>query len=143
MATLPALRFPARISALAALLTFARHSLTDTAFAQESAKRIELVLEELFTNTVTHGYGGECDRPIWVGFDIQPTLLSISYSDEAPPYDPLQHDVDLNFDRDARPSGGLGILLARRFADRMDYRYASGRNVLTLMFDPPARTANS
>lgn len=138
MATIPARRFPARMSALPALLAYACYCLADTAFARQPARRIELVLEELFTNTVTHGYGGECDRPIWVELDIQPSLLSIGYSDEAPPYDPLQHDTDLDFDETSRPAGGLGILLARRFADRMDYRYAGGRNMLTLMFDPPA-----
>lgn len=126
------------MSALPALLAYARHCLADTMFSKLSSGRIELVLEELFTNTVMHGYGGECDRPVWVGFDIQPSLLSISYSDEAPPYDPLQHDSDLDYDKASRPTGGLGILLARRFADRMDYRYGSGRNVLTLLFDPPA-----
>lgn len=126
------------MSALSGLLAFARQCLADTAFVPKSSGRIELVLEELFTNTVTHGYGGECDRPVWVGFDAQSDTLLITYSDEAPPYDPLQHDTDLDFDRAARPSGGLGILLARRFADRMDYRYASGRNVLTLIFDRPA-----
>lgn len=139
MSTFSARRFPARMSALSTLLAYARHCLADTPYAQHPAGRIELVLEELFTNTVTHGYGGECDRPIWVGFDVQPSQLAISYSDESPPYDPLQHDVDLDFDRAARPTGGLGILLARRFADRMEYRYASGRNVLTLLFDPPDR----
>lgn len=126
------------MSTLPALLAYARHCLAGSPFANQSSGRIELVLEELFTNTVMHGYGGECDRPIWVGFDVQPTLLSISYSDEAPPYDPLQHDTDLDYDKASRPAGGLGILLARRFADRMDYRYGGGRNVLTLIFDPPA-----
>lgn len=126
------------MSALPALLAYARHCLSDTAFGHHRAERIQLVLEELFTNTVSHGYGGECDRPVWVGFELQPSELSISYSDEAPPYDPLQHDTDLDFDQTSRPAGGLGILLARRFADRMDYRYGSGRNVLTLSFDRPA-----
>lgn len=126
------------MSALPALLTYARHCLAASAFANQKMERIELVLEELFSNTVFHGYGSECDRPVWVGFDLQPSQLSISYSDEAPPYDPLQHDTDLDFDQASRPAGGLGILLARRFADRMDYRYGSGRNVLTLIFDRPA-----
>ena len=125
------------MSALPALLAYTKHCLADTQFASQAANRIELVLEELFTNSVMHGYGGECDRPIWVGFDIQSSLLSISYSDEAPPYDPLQHDTDLDYDKASRPTGGLGILLARRFADRMDYPYGSGRNTLTLIFDTP------
>lgn len=137
MPTAPARRFAARMSTLPAVLAYARHCLAHTEFAHEPAGRIELVLEELFTNTVMHGYGGESDRPVWLGIEIAPALLSITYSDEAPPYDPLQHDTDLEHEKESRAPGGLGILLARQLADRMDYRYAGGRNVLTLVFDPP------
>lgn len=139
MSTAPNRRFPARMSALPGVLAYARSALAGTPFEPHGANRVELVLEELFTNTVMHGYGGDSDRSVWLRFDCEPTALAIEYIDEAPPYDPLQHRADLEFEREARPAGGLGILLARRLADRVDYRYADGRNVLTLRFDAPVR----
>lgn len=128
MSTAPNRRFPARMSALPGVLAYARGALAGTPFEPHGANRIELVLEELFTNTVVHGYGGDSDRSVWLRFDCDPTALAIEYVDAAPPYDPLQHRADLEFEREAR-----------QLADRVDYRYADGRNVLTLRFDAPVR----
>jgi len=31
--------------------------------------KVLLIVEELFTNTVTHGYGGESESPVWLAFE--------------------------------------------------------------------------
>lgn len=131
------LRFAARMDSLTPFLAYTRHCIDAASLKEPVAGRIELVLEELFTNTVKHGYGRECDESIWLRIERRDATMTVEYSDAAPPYDPMQHHADLDFDAADRPEGGLGILIARRLSDRMAYRYAAGRNVLAMEFDIP------
>jgi anti-sigma regulatory factor (Ser/Thr protein kinase) len=126
------------MASLTPILAYTRHCIAEAALREPVAGRIELVLEELFSNTVMHGYGRECDESAWLRIERRDRTMLVEYSDAAPPYDPMQHRVDLDLDKEDRPEGGLGILIARRLADRMDYRYAAGRNVLIMEFDIPA-----
>lgn len=137
MSTHIPLRFAARMASLTAILAYTRHCIDAAALKEPVAGRIELVLEELFTNTVMHGYRQECDESVWLRIEQRGTTMRVEYSDAAPPYDPMQHEADLDLDKAERPAGGLGILIARRLSDRMDYRYAGGRNVLDMEFDIP------
>lgn len=132
------IRLAARMTSLTAILAYTRHSIAAAALKEPVAGRIELVLEELFTNTVVHGYRRECDASVWLRIERRDQTMLVEYSDAAPPYDPMQHHADLDLDKEDRPEGGLGILIARRLSDRMDYRYAAGRNVLNMEFDIPS-----
>jgi serine/threonine-protein kinase RsbW len=51
--------------------------------------RLILVLEELFTNTVTHGYPAGSEGPIWIAFAQRADLIEVTYEDAGPPFDPL------------------------------------------------------
>jgi Histidine kinase-like ATPase domain len=51
--------------------------------------RLVLVLEELFTNTVTHGYPAGSEGPIWIAFAQRADLIEVTYEDAGPPFDPL------------------------------------------------------
>jgi anti-sigma regulatory factor (Ser/Thr protein kinase) len=126
--------FSARMSTLPALLAHARRRLQAADIPRDVVDRIELVLEELFTNSGVHGYGGSADTLVWL--DVQPgkTAVRLVYADAAPPYDPLRHEADLEYCNEDRAAGGLGVLLARRLADEIEYRFVDGRNVLTLCF---------
>lgn len=97
-------------------------------------RRIELALEELFTNTVQHGYGGDCESPVWLRTSHSPAGFCVTYEDAAAAYNPLDHQVDLDHSGCARPPGGLGVHLVRCLPDDIVYRRDGGRNVVTLLF---------
>ena len=88
--------------------------------------RLNVVLEELFVNTVLHGYRGDCDAPVWISLEAQPDVLQVTYEDTAPPFNPFAYVVQ------TRKVGGLGVLLARELAATRDYAYLFGRNRLRL-----------
>ena len=46
--------------------------------------RLVLVLEELFTNTVTHGYPAGSEGPIWIAFSRRVDLIEVTYEDAGP-----------------------------------------------------------
>ena len=128
----------ARLSELRSLRRFVEGFFTGAGLAHDDCLRVNLVLEELFTNSVRHGYRGECDAPIWVSLRAAPGKLHVTYEDSAPPFNPY---VGLpEFEPEAtlrsRRIGGLGVLLTRRLAQSRDYAYLYGRNRIRLEFLP-------
>ncbi len=122
----------ARFSELPALLSY----LVEAAqgMTGETLLRASLAVEELFTNSIHHGYGGESDRPVWLAVECLPAGLRIHYADAASPFDPLTGDPAglVGDDHVTRRVGGLGRVLIRDMAQASRYRYADGRNEVTL-----------
>jgi serine/threonine-protein kinase RsbW len=100
------------------------------------ALRLTLVVEELFTNSVTHGYGFECDEPIEIALSAAASEIALLYEDAAPPYDPLAPHAaapdHLQATVESRPVGGLGVHLVRELAAGATYAREGGRNRLRL-----------
>ena len=64
--------FAARMTALPATATFIDAFCARNGLASADALRLTLVVEELFTNSVVHGYGGDSDAPIEVSLAAAP-----------------------------------------------------------------------
>jgi serine/threonine-protein kinase RsbW len=100
------------------------------------ALRLTVIVEELFTNTVEHGYGGESGAPIRIALSVAVDELALFYEDAAPRYDPLgrlsgaQSDLDAAIE--SRPIGGLGIELVRQLTESARYVHEDGWNRLWL-----------
>ncbi len=131
------------MSALAELLACARSACADACLEQPMVRRIELALEELFTNTVRHGYCRECDSPVWLEAIACPGELRLVYQDAAPAFDPLQYLPEPDPSCLDRAPGGLGLHIARCLADAMAYQRIGDRNVITLVFTPAGPTRGS
>jgi len=104
------------------LEAFCSHSGVD----RSRCLRLNVVLEELFVNTVSHGHRGDCDAPVWITLEAGPQAVQVTYEDTAPPFNPLVHTVETG------KVGGLGVLLARELAAAREYAYIFGRNRLRL-----------
>lgn len=129
--------FPARFASVAATAAFALEFCTRHGVALPAAQRLRLVIEELFTNSIRHGYRGECDAPIRIALAIGGGRVTLQYEDSAPPFDPLAHlstpSAKAVAPVDVATEGGLGIHLVGRSAQDADYRYENGRNRLRLV----------
>ena len=127
--------FPARFAAVADTADFASTFCERNGFSPQIASRLRLILEELFTNSIRHGYRAESASAIRIELDVWDGCPSIVYEDSAPPYDPLTrlpapgHDASV----DAPPGDGLGIVLIGKLADRVSYAYRNGHNRLSLV----------
>ena len=129
--------FHARLAELRAMRAFLERFCDSCAVGSDSCLRLNLVLEELFTNTVRHGYGGDCDAPVWVSLARDPGGVSLVYEDTAPPFNPYRKLPSLAPDSTAeiRKLGGLGVLLTKKLASTRDYAYLFGRNRIRLTFE--------
>lgn len=99
---------------------------TRVALAREGCLRLNLVLEELFTNTVRHGHRGDTDAPVWITLEATPQSVQLTYEDTGAAFNPLGHRVQMG------KVGGLGVLLARELSASGDYAYLFGRNRIRL-----------
>ena len=100
---------------------------------------IQLISEELFINSIKHGYGkGRSDGPIWLTLLPQPEGAVLVYEDEAPRFDPFvdSPEADTESGVEDRAVGGLGIHLMKVLSQTASYRRHDDRNVITLVFGP-------
>jgi anti-sigma regulatory factor (Ser/Thr protein kinase) len=126
--------FHARLSELGGVRTFVESFCGETAIPREHCLRLNLVLEELFVNSVRHGHRAESERPVWMTLDRRPDSVQVTYEDTAPPFNPYARLPATPPDTtiEMRKIGGLGLLLTKELAATRDYSYIFGRNRIRL-----------
>jgi serine/threonine-protein kinase RsbW len=120
---------------LTRLQAFAEEFAHECSLPDDERSRLLIILDELFTNAVTHGHG-----PHSAGGSITVTLgwstgrVRISFVDDGLPFDPLAFAMpNLDTAEEERPIGGLGIHIVRSLVHQARYRRADGRNHLYLV----------
>jgi anti-sigma regulatory factor (Ser/Thr protein kinase) len=106
--------------------------------------RLRLAVDEITTNVAHHGYGdaeGVIDLSGWMDND----RVWVRIEDDAPPFDPRQHDPSprLAAGPAQREAGGLGLFLARKGVDEFGYDRIRGRNRNTLVICRGATTTGA
>jgi len=141
MANAPLARFPAKMDSLAEIRTLVEGACATAGIAREACLKILLIVEELFTNTVLHGYRGESESPVWLALAVGESGLILHYEDAAPSHNPFGE-----FRPEAtavlvaqQPVGGLGLKLIRSLAKDASYSREGGRNLIRIIFSAPAR----
>lgn len=94
--------------------------------------RLVLVIEELFTNTIKHGYCEESNRQVVISLDLQDGLAVLDYRDQAPPFDPIGTVVQLPADRAPSEVGGMGLRLIQSLGLQAQYARENGWNIVHL-----------
>ncbi len=122
-------RFPARMAALDDVLTHVATICRQAGLVGDGKIKATLIIEELFINTVRHGYRQDGEQPVWISAHGDHHSLHLIYQDEAPPFNPL----NLPIDQPPADLGGWGIKLIANLANNR-YHYENGRNTLTLTF---------
>jgi serine/threonine-protein kinase RsbW len=124
----------ARLEDLPELLSFVDHECARGGVPQDAAFALRLAAEEAFVNIVRHAYTGGAG-PVRSSLTRDDQGITITFTDEAPPFDP--RDVpppDLDAELADRREGGLGLHLIRQLMDEVHYRYRAGAgNTLELV----------
>jgi serine/threonine-protein kinase RsbW len=129
--------FLARLQMLHDALDFAAAFAALKGLSERDVLRLQLVIEELFTNTIMHGYGKECDEPIEIALAAGPGRITVHYEDAAAGYDPARALATsrerLSEPLEQRPVGHLGVHLVAAIVDDMRYARIGGRNQLQVL----------
>jgi serine/threonine-protein kinase RsbW len=126
--------FPARMDAFLRVAAFLEEACAATLGAEDSLK-VRLIVEELFTNTIKHGYGQDCDQPVIITITGRDGEVALTYEDTAPPYNPFSvvRAPDESATVEQRPVGGMGVVLIAHMARHVEYCYSQGRNRISLV----------
>ncbi|MCX7181156.1 MAG: ATP-binding protein [Candidatus Methylopumilus sp.] len=92
-----------------------------------------LILEELYTNTITHGASDGLDVFIEINLGIDKDELIMTYKDNGIPFNVLElPEPDLNASIENREVGGLGVHYVKALTDSVEYEYVEKHNVLKM-----------
>jgi len=129
--------FPARMAMLAETAAFVESFCERHGVSRDDALRITLIVEELFTNTIAHGFSGDSDTLIGIGLTRGGAHVEVSYEDRAPAHDPTEQlrssPASLGAPLEERPIGGLGMHLIGQLSTSARYAYEGGVNRLWLV----------
>lgn len=95
----------------------------------DALSRLQLIVEELFINTISHGHRGDSDDRVLIRLLPATDGITLHYEDGAPPFDPTR---PLAQTIDPEVPGGLGLSLIRGMSKSQRYRHQNGRNITEL-----------
>jgi sigma-B regulation protein RsbU (phosphoserine phosphatase) len=99
----------------------ARHNLQ-----QETIQKINIVFDELLTNTISYAYQDELVHEIEIKIRCSREKLIVTIMDDGTPYNPFdQTGPDTSLSLEVREIGGLGIHLVKLLVDDYHYEYKS------------------
>ncbi|HEX4333309.1 MAG TPA: ATP-binding protein [Usitatibacter sp.] len=126
--------FPSRLDQWRNARAFVDGFCEGAGVSRQYCLKANLVLEELFLNTVKHGNRGGSDAPVWITLSASGGELSLTYEDRAGPFNPFSQATRemLEALAETRREGGLGVLLAHGLTATADYAYLFGRNRIRL-----------
>ena len=140
--------FERRIDAIPALVEFTAGAFAHLGLDPQLLPRVDLAVEELFTNMVKYGRGS--DAAVKVRLQAVEGGVDLTLIDrDVEPFDITRApEVDVRAPIEAREPGGLGLHLIRRMADSVEYEYTAPtrQSRITVRFTsaarwgPPART---
>ena len=124
----------ATLDNLNAVLSFVDGQMEQAGCSPKLMTQVDLAVEEIFVNIARYAYHPEAgDARIRCETEGDPFRIIVGFADWGRPFNPLdQQDPDVTLDAERRQVGGLGILMAKKLMDDIQYEYRDGQNILTL-----------
>jgi serine/threonine-protein kinase RsbW len=96
--------------------------------------KLETAVDEACSNVIEHAYGSDVTKEVSVRATLDDQILEITVTDTGIGFDPSTvEQKGLDKLMRGRKSGGLGMLLMRKFMDTVDYSISSDRNELRMV----------
>ncbi len=124
----------ATIDSLDIILEKLEEMLDDREFSPKSMMQMHVAIEELFVNIAHYAYPEDAPGKADIDMDIDSdNVVTMVFRDSGQPYNPLaKEDPDVTLSAEERDIGGLGIFMAKKSLDSMEYEYVNNQNVLTI-----------
>jgi serine/threonine-protein kinase RsbW len=125
--------FDAQIVHLPLMLRWIREKLRDLPITHSEKNKLEVVSEEILVNIIHYAYQDKIGK-IEILWTEQKPLVHIRFKDFGAPFNPLVNEKPpiKSLSVDSKDIGGLGIFFIKNLVDKIEYRYESGANILTV-----------
>ena len=105
----------------------------DHELASQIAYAVNLAIDEILTNTISHGYDDDETHRIELIVCLEGEALVVVIVDDSRALDPsLAGEQDFEATAENPALDGLGLFLVHQMMDGVDYRRRDGCNVVTL-----------
>lgn len=135
-------RLPADVTAIGPMADALAHWAGEAGVPRAVVQRLHLVLDELITNSVMHGFGPTPPAQAVIEVDVTPAPaeLQVCLRDNARAFNPLSlQAADTTLALDEREPGGLGVHFVRTLTHNLRYQRQGEVNELrfSLALTPP------
>lgn len=118
------------------VLSFIKYNLINYTISQKYSLQLELAIEEIFINIVS--YSNSDNVKILCDIDDENEdknlIVKLKFLDKGIKFNPLEKkDPNLKVSIEDKPIGGLGIFLAKKNTDKIEYEYVNNTNCLTII----------
>lgn len=117
------------------VLDYVNSELQAAGFPQKQIVRVDIAVEEIFCNVADYAYH-PTEGSVIIRCAIekkQHTKAIIEFVDCGTPYNPLEkEEPNTKLLTEERNVGGLGIYMAKKMMDSMEYHYEDGKNFLII-----------
>ncbi|MBQ5630681.1 MAG: SpoIIE family protein phosphatase, partial [Ruminococcus sp.] len=125
----------AKVERLSEVNAFLEEQLDASEFDMRSATQICVIADDVCSNIVYYAYPDKDNGMMKVAFSFDPKTdeAEITFTDSGIPFNPLnvpEPDISKIEEGD---EGGLGIMLVRKFSDKLLYEYSNGQNILKII----------
>jgi anti-sigma regulatory factor (Ser/Thr protein kinase) len=121
---------------------YARKEAVQLGVGKKNLDKLNLAVEEITANIIFHGYKDNPGGMIEVLVEKVGPNMVIHLMDEGIPFNPLEAgEPDIDAPMEKRQVGGLGIFMAKKLVDTIQYQRVGNRNHVTLIqaVDGPGR----
>ena len=127
-------RLPSQVDAIRTLLDSVEAWAEGAALPPKALFRLNLVLEELATNIIRHGYRDVPDGVVEVFVVDDGTAITLTLRDRAAEFDPFINapEADLDEPVHTRRVGGLGVHFVKQMAQSYSYKRLEGENEIVV-----------
>ena len=124
----------AKVENLDQVLSFIGKELVSCGCSPKARMQMDIAVEEIFVNIASYAYTSDSGTAtITIETTEDPLCVTVIFSDEGIPYDPLaKPDPDVTLSSEERRIGGLGVFMAKKSVSDIHYKYQDGRNILTI-----------
>ena len=124
------------LSALAVLAQVVQEFVTAHALDQDLQSRLNLVLDELVTNSVSYALPDIPEPELRLRLFVDQGSVVAQLEDNGEAFNPLEEapEPDTSLGLAERPIGGLGIFFVKQLSDSSVYERIDGRNRITVKY---------
>jgi anti-sigma regulatory factor (Ser/Thr protein kinase) len=125
------LTVPASLDSLPAIGQFVLRAASSAGLDRQASYGLRLAVHEIAANCLIHGQAGADSQAVLeVHAAIHEQGVTITLEDTGVPYDPRQAPPpeDLSRPLEERATGGMGVFLAQRSVDLLDYERSGAKN---------------